>query len=40
VDPNIKVTLNEEVIDSLDILIFAGVSGANNGTDTNGVLVN
>jgi hypothetical protein len=40
VDPNVEVAFNEKVVDSLDILVFACVGCANNGADTDGVLVN
>jgi hypothetical protein len=39
VDVNIDVALNEEVIDSLDVLVLASVGRAENGTDADGVLI-
>jgi hypothetical protein len=39
-DWSIQVLLNQQVIDTLDVLVFAGVGGSKNGADTNGVLVN
>ena len=38
-DANIEVTFNEEVVNGLDILVFARVRSANDGTDTDGILV-
>lgn len=37
---DIEVTLYEEIVDSLDILVLACVGRANDGANTNGVLVN
>lgn len=40
VDRHIEVLLNQQVIDSLDVLVLARVRGAEDGADTNGVLIN
>lgn len=40
VDSNVKVTFNEKVIDSLDVLIFSGVCCTNDSADTDCVFVN
>jgi hypothetical protein len=39
VDADVEVTFDEEVVDGLYILVFACVRCANDGTDTDGVLV-
>ncbi|KAI6756732.1 hypothetical protein HG530_011330 [Fusarium avenaceum] len=36
---NIDITLNEEVVDGLDILVLAGVGSSENSAHTDGVLV-
>lgn len=38
-DVDINVTLNQEIVDSLCVLVLAGVCGTQNGADTDGVLV-
>jgi hypothetical protein len=39
VDVYVNVTLNQEIIDGLCVLVLAGVCGSQDGADTNGVLV-
>ena len=39
VDGAVDLLLNEKIIDRLDILILASVGCANDGTNTNGILV-
>lgn len=39
VDGDIHAPLNQEVVDGLDILVLTSVSGTENSTDTDGVLV-
>lgn len=39
VDGSINVSLNEEIVDSLDVLVLTSVGGTQNDADTNGVLV-
>lgn len=39
VDVDINITLNQEIVDSLCVLVLAGVCGTQNGADTDGVLV-
>jgi hypothetical protein len=38
-DGNVKVALDQQVVDGLCVLVLAGVGRAENGADTNGVLV-
>lgn len=40
VDRHIEVLLNQQVIDSLDVLVLARVRGTQDGADTDGILVN
>jgi hypothetical protein len=39
VDVDIDVALNEEVVDSLDVFVFAGVGCSKDGADSNSILI-